>query len=253
MLIGAGTPMLHPIHVFRNAGYSFAPQAWPGRQSHILCCVAAICKSLKRISLRACRDFGGGLSVADVQTLGQHAPGLEYLDITMQMALMDMDPPMHTIARRFANLRGIAMQGLWVTDEALGTLATGCGQLRHLWLCWCRNFSAEGLGLALRSFGRLGAEDECEGGRNRTTDDAACPRGLYSLDLSGTGGAVAEESMLALMESHGSTLRSLVVDDNEHFTRGFAERVSKASETPALNLPLDPPPLPDKRGNLGNV
>ena len=42
-----------------NAGYSFAPKARPGPKDHILCCVAAICKRLTRISLRSCRDFGG--------------------------------------------------------------------------------------------------------------------------------------------------------------------------------------------------
>ena len=168
------------------------------------------------------------LARADVLKLSMYTPGLEHLDVTMQMSMMDMDPPMQTIAHRFANLRGIAMQGLWVSDAALGTLATGCRHLRHLWLCGCRNFSAEGLAFALRRF-NLGADKDGGRGDNGAAN-AARPTGLYSLDLSGTGGAVAEVSMLALMECHGATLRSLVVDDNEHFTRGFAERVSKASE-----------------------
>ena len=111
----------------------------PSVQHGGICAAAAICPKLTEIGLRKCRGFGG-IDAGDLVAAAAHAPNLEHFDLTWQMQYMQMDPCLNVLSspqHGFSHLQSIALQGVWISNEALLTFAQGCQQLKHLWLVGC--------------------------------------------------------------------------------------------------------------------
>ena len=164
----------------------------PSARSHLISCVAAVCPDVKTISLSYCRNLHG-VEDRDVQAMLAHAPGLEHLNVAMQMMYMDMDPTLHVLAKHAPKLTTLAMHGLWISNAAMLQLVRSCPSIHTLWLRNIARLSKHGLLHALQALKQ---------------------QQLRSVNLSGT--YAADKGVVeTLLQTHGQTLSVLHLKETD--------------------------------------